>query len=122
MEDLRYSCPICYGNVLFEDMANRRAAPSRESLATLKLYCPHCEMIVEPVITTAEERSRKGIGRRDAGTENRGRAREGGSNAGGSQRGDLSIRAPASGAAIRSKRNAIPGRTSASAGLQPQRP
>lgn len=90
MEDLRYSCPICYGNVLSEDMANRRAAPSRESLATLKLYCPHCEMIVEPVITTAEERSRKGIGRRDAGTENRGRAREGGSNAGGSQRGDLS--------------------------------
>lgn len=90
MDDLFYSCPICHGNVLFEDMSSPRSFPSRESLATRKLYCPHCEMLVEPVIESVQQREREGTARRGAATENRGRSREGGSNAGGSQRGDLS--------------------------------
>jgi hypothetical protein len=85
MDDLLYVCPICQGKVLFEDVIDLRG---EESLLADKLYCPHCEMLVEPVIhSTAIESER--IGRRDAGSENRGRSREGGSNAGGSQAGDL---------------------------------
>lgn len=90
MDDALYSCPICHGNVLFEDVSNPRAARTREALTTQTLYCPHCEMLVEPIVTSAEQREKEGIAGRDAGTENRGRSRPGGSNAGGSQRGDLS--------------------------------
>lgn len=90
MEKVLYSCPICHGNVLFEDMSNPGAGHSREALLTQKLYCPHCEMLVEAVVIPAEQRAKEGVEGRDAGTENRGRWREGGSNAGGAQRGDLS--------------------------------
>ena len=90
MDEAMYSCPICHGNVLFEDMSKPRVASSREALLTQKLYCPHCGMLVEPIVIGEEQRKEEGIAGRDGGTENRGRSREGGSNAGGSQRGDLS--------------------------------
>ncbi|HVB88434.1 MAG TPA: hypothetical protein VNK23_17375 [Candidatus Dormibacteraeota bacterium] len=90
MDDVPYSCPICHGSVLFEDMSNPRVARTREALITQKLYCPHCEMLVEPVVTSAEQREHEGVAGHDAGTDNHGRSRQGGSNAGGSQRGDLS--------------------------------
>ncbi|MGH9689369.1 MAG: hypothetical protein ACRD5K_20075 [Candidatus Acidiferrales bacterium] len=90
MENPMYSCPICHGNLLFEDMAAPPGKRPVESALTQKFYCPHCEMLVEPVITSTEERAEEGIASRDAGTENRGRSSAAGSNAGGSQRGDLS--------------------------------
>jgi len=90
MDGVLYSCPIRRGNVLFEDMSNPRAERTLDALMTQKLYCPHCEMLVEPVVMTEEQREKEGIAGRDAGTENRGRSRTAGSNAGGSQRGDLS--------------------------------
>jgi hypothetical protein len=82
MDDVIYVCPICQGKVLFEDMIDRRG---QGPLLADKLYCPHCEMLVEPVIHSGAME----IGTRDAGSENRGRSREGGSNAGGSQSGDM---------------------------------
>jgi hypothetical protein len=90
MDDVLYSCPICHGNVLFEDMLRPRAGRTREALVTQKLYCPRCEMLVEPVEASEEQREKEGAAGRDAGAENHGRSRQGGSNAGGSQRGDLS--------------------------------
>ena len=90
MENLLYGCAICHGSIFFVDMSNPRAAHSREALLTEKLYCPHCEMLVEVVMISVEQRAKEGVAGRNAGTENRGRSREGGSNAGGSQRGDLS--------------------------------
>lgn len=47
------------------------------------LYCPSCEMLIEPLVSS---KPRVKI---DA-SDNRGRIRSGGSNAGGSQRGDMS--------------------------------
>lgn len=85
-----YSCPICHGHVLVEDMATPPGAAPSEPQILQKVYCPHCEMLVEPAITSAEEPQEEGIAKRTAATENRGRTRIGGSNAGGSQRGDLS--------------------------------
>jgi hypothetical protein len=90
MEDIVYSCPICHGHVLLEDLATPPGGAPPESLLNRKLYCPHCEMTVEPVTTTAEQRHKEGVDTRDAATANRGRSREGGTNAGGSQRGDSS--------------------------------
>jgi hypothetical protein len=90
MEDATYSCPICHGHVLIEDLATPPGGNPPDSLVNRKLYCPHCEMVVEPASETAEQRRDEGVDMRDAATENRGRSREGGTNAGGSQRGDLS--------------------------------
>lgn len=90
MEDIVYACPICHGRVLLEDLATPPGAQPPEALLHRGLYCPHCEMTVVPVPTTAEQRHDEGVDARDAGTANRGRTRTGGSNAGGSQRGDLS--------------------------------
>jgi hypothetical protein len=93
MPDPIYSCPICHGHVLVEDMATPPGALPPDSQNLQKVYCPHCEMLVEPAITSAEEAKEaqgEGTERRTAATENRGRSRIGGSNAGGSQRGDLS--------------------------------
>ena len=89
MENAVYSCPICHGHVLLEDLATPPGG-APDALLARKLYCPHCEMVVQPVPTSAEERHKEGVDTRDAGTENRGRSRQAGSNAGGSQRGDLS--------------------------------
>ncbi len=90
MEDALYLCPICHGHVLLEDLTTPPGGPLPESLLNRKLYCPHCEMLVNPVPISAEERQQEGVADRDAATENHGRSREGGTNAGGSQRGDLS--------------------------------
>lgn len=90
MPDPMYSCPICHGHVLVEDMATPPGSPPASPQILQKVYCPHCEMLVEPAITSAEGLQEEGTARRTAATENRGRSRNGGSNAGGSQRGDLS--------------------------------
>ena len=94
MENPRYSCPVCRGHVLVEDLATPPGDHAGEApdatLVTRKLYCPHCEMLVDPVITSAEEYEEQRLATRDAASENRGRVRVSGSNAGGSQRGDLS--------------------------------
>jgi hypothetical protein len=90
MENLIYSCPICHGHVLAEDLATPPGAQPSEIVAKEKLYCPHCEMLVTPTRETEEQREQEGVEGRDAGTENHGRNRESGTNAGGSQRGDLS--------------------------------
>jgi hypothetical protein len=88
METLIYRCPICHGKVLFEDVVDPQQQEP-EAVVTDKLYCPHCEMLVEPEVRS-ESAEPAAVLARDAGTENRGRSREGGSNAGGSQSGDLS--------------------------------
>lgn len=90
MENPMYACPICRGNLLFQDEAAPPSGRPDQSAIPREFYCPHCEMLVEPVVTSAEQRAEEGIAGRDAGTENHGRSRSGGSNAGGSQRGDLS--------------------------------
>ncbi len=90
MEDAVYSCPICHGHVLLEDLATPPGGAPPDALLARKLYCPHCEMVVEPVGETPQQRHEEGADTRDAATENRGRTRQTGSNAGGSQRGDLS--------------------------------
>src|ERR1700747_900017 len=72
-------CPICKKQLSDANgagEANRRRSGE-------KLYCPSCEMLVDP-LASAENRVRV-----DA-SDNRGRIRSGGSNAGGSQRGDMS--------------------------------
>lgn len=90
MDDIVYSCPICHGHLVLEELSTPPGAPPPESLLNSKLYCPHCEMTVKPVATTAQQRREEGVESRDAASANRGRSRESGSNAGGSQRGDLS--------------------------------
>jgi hypothetical protein len=90
METLTYICPICHGKVLFGDEAQLTAEDSSQRVTVDKLYCPHCEMLVEPMVRPSESSAAAGSGVGDAGEENRGRTREGGSNGGGSQRGDMS--------------------------------
>jgi hypothetical protein len=87
-EDLLYICPICRGKLLFKDVAKEVTDPPRGLPGPEKLYCPHCEMLVEPLVGTREELA--GTNFPEASAENRGRTREAGTNAGGSQRGDLS--------------------------------
>lgn len=84
-----YLCSVCHGHVRSEDLALPPGLP--ESLPGQKLYCPHCEMLVEPEIETEAAKLQEGhAAHGDAAAENRGRDRQSGSNAGGSQRGDLS--------------------------------
>jgi len=91
MENPIHYCPICRGKVLVEETIDPRPEPVSGPGAPAKVYCPHCEMLVEPLTASAAAREAAGnIRRTDAGIENRGRSREGGTNAGGSQRGDLS--------------------------------
>jgi rubredoxin len=88
MADSNCYCPICHGKVLFHDVMAPRDPHSGELLIPDKLYCPHCEMLVEPeVVPVGGEAD---LAHPAAPAENRGRLRVGGSNAGGSQRGDLS--------------------------------
>src|ERR1700681_3265640 len=72
-------CPICKKQLRDETLS---ASESAESLPGETLYCPSCEMLVEPVVSSGR------VGA-DA-SDSIGRTRCGGSNAGGSQRGDLS--------------------------------
>jgi hypothetical protein len=75
------SCPICERQL---DTGTRTPGAGESSGLLLgeKLYCPSCEMLVEPVVSSGR------VGA-DA-SDSLGRTRCGGSNAGGSQRGDLS--------------------------------
>lgn len=84
-----YWCPVCHGPVLSKDLATPPGAVP-EFPAGQKLYCAHCEMLVEPEIKHEAKLDEGDPAGRDAATENRGRDRPSGSNAGGSQRGDLS--------------------------------
>jgi len=91
MENLVYWCPICHGKVLAEDVADPHPDHVGEQSDAPKLYCPHCEMLVEAVaVEPGALDSDRALYEEGAAAENRGRAREGGTNAGGSQRGDLS--------------------------------
>jgi len=90
MEDIVCCCPICQTEVLFEDLKVLDAARSREPLASTTLYCPHCEMLVEPVVALVSVLNHGSPEYHDYVPADRGRTRAGGSNAGGSQRGDLS--------------------------------
>jgi hypothetical protein len=89
-ETIVYSCPICHGHLVLEELTTPPGAPQPEMLLERKVCCPHCEMAVEPAAVTAGQSHNEGVDQRDAATANRGRSREGGTNAGGSQRGDLS--------------------------------
>ena len=90
MEDIVCSCPICQGQLLFEDLKTENAANSSEPLAAEKLYCPHCEMLVDPVISKVDSLGKGDPAYHDAAPDNAGRTMAAGANAGGSQRGDLS--------------------------------
>ena len=90
MDEKIFYCPICHGRVLAEDVADTHASDPGQSLIASKLYCPHCEMLVEPVLHSASEGPAAPVRTSDAAAENRGRSAAAGSNAGGSQRGDLS--------------------------------
>jgi hypothetical protein len=90
MEDIICYCPNCQGQLLFEDMKNVNAAYSSEPLITEKLYCPQCEMLVDPVIAKVDTLGKGDPAYHDLAPDNPGRTMAGGANAGGSQRGDSS--------------------------------
>ena len=90
MPDVTCYCPICHHKVLFHDATQATDERTGEPLIPDKLYCPHCEMLVEPEVVAAGVGPELAPRGGDASAENRGRTREAGSNAGGSQRGDLS--------------------------------
>lgn len=85
MEKILSAGSTCRGNLVFDDPSALRAARSRPFLTTAKLDCPPCEMMVEPIVTSAEPQ--QGVAGRDAATENCGRSRRTSSNAGGRPRG-----------------------------------
>jgi hypothetical protein len=87
-EELAYICPLCHGKLLYRDVAKKTADAPRGQPGAEKFYCPHCEMLIEPMVGTREEPA--GMDFPEAARGNRGRTRAGGTNAGGSQRGDLS--------------------------------
>lgn len=90
MEDVICYCAICQGQVPFEDVKTLNAACSPQPLTTDKVYCPHCEMLVEPVTANVTALGNVDPAFRGDVPGDRGRSRSGGTNAGGSQRGDVS--------------------------------
>jgi rubredoxin len=90
MSDLICYCPICRGKVLFHDVTISTDKSSGQPLIPDKLYCPHCEMLVEPEVVSAATQFEADFRTGDAAADYGGRNRQSGSNAGGSQRGDLS--------------------------------
>ena len=89
MTELVYLCSICHGKTLFRDVARLATDARGPQLDPNTVYCPHCEMMVEPLVLPAAQVEGE-ANLSDAGEANLGRAREGGTNAGGSQRGDMS--------------------------------
>jgi len=81
MQDVAYHCSICKGIVLSTMMEPRYVTEALRVTPGENLYCPSCEMLVEPILSFASLSSVH---------DHLGRSRIGGSNAGGSQRGDLS--------------------------------
>jgi hypothetical protein len=49
-EDVICYCPICQNQVLFEDSKLVDADYLTQPVIAEKLYCPHCEILVEPVV------------------------------------------------------------------------
>ena len=90
MEELIYYCLIGRGSVLVGETTTPRPESVGEKGPPAKLYCPHCEMLVVPLASSAAGEVSGDIHRTDARSENQGRSRGGGTNAGGSQGGDLS--------------------------------
>lgn len=88
--DLICYCLFCGGQVLFEDVKSPNADREGSHLVADKLYCPRCEMLVDPIVTPVTVHGEHHQAARPDAPENTGRSRTGGSNAGGSQRGDLS--------------------------------
>ena len=81
MHNAGYHCPICKGNVFSTMMEPLHRTELLTLAAGDTLYCPSCEMLVEPIL---------GSPSLSPVHDHLGRSRTGGSNAGGSQRGDLS--------------------------------
>lgn len=90
MEDIICYCPICQTEVLFEDLKVLDAAHASRPLASETLYCPHCEMLVEPVVALVDTIGHADPAYHDDVPAEPGRARSAAANAGGSQRGDAS--------------------------------
>ena len=87
MEDLICYCPVCGGHVL--GLEARQVY--KETAAVIgKLYCPHCEMLVEPVAAPVDVLNPNLPPVFTPAPDYAGRSAADGSNAGGSQRGDLS--------------------------------
>src|SRR5579872_5539464 len=82
MQKETFYCPICKGKVLstMTETLAIASGPSRP-MPGEKLYCPSCEMLVEPIVGSALTMP---------ALVYLGRSRTDGSNAGGSQRGDIS--------------------------------
>jgi len=81
MQNSVYQCSLCSGNVLSTVMEPLHVTESSRIPPGEKLYCPSCEMLVEPILGSASL---------SLVHDYLGRSRIGGSSAGGSQRGDLS--------------------------------
>jgi hypothetical protein len=90
VEDIVCSCPICQGQLLFEGLKTENAAYTTAPLAAEKLYCPHCEMLVVPVIAKVDSLGKGDPAYHDAPPDNSERTMAAGASAGGSQHGDLS--------------------------------
>jgi len=83
MQEEIYYCPICKGKVMStmtETLSVASGLSSRLAPGET-LYCPSCEMLVEPIVGSVLT---------TPALVYLGRSRAGGSNAGGSQRGDIS--------------------------------
>ena len=86
MKSNSFRCPICKGHLIARE---QKQTGTQEGLSAKKLYCPSCEMLVEPVAqATADTNSKPPVPEKPS--QNPGRTRQGGTNAGGSQRGDYS--------------------------------
>jgi hypothetical protein len=90
MDDFVCYCPQCGGQVLFEAVKSPESGDVPTHLVADELYCPHCEMLVKPVIAPVDGLGDSDPAFRGDDPANPGRTSTGGSNAGGSQRGDLS--------------------------------
>lgn len=78
-----FNCPFCKGILVPPGGTNE--ARIADDLNWEELYCPSCEMLVDPIASTANEENTLDVNKMP---QNPGRSRQSGSNAGGSQRGD----------------------------------
>jgi hypothetical protein len=74
MEKLIYYCSICRGSVLVGETTTPRPERVGEKGPPAKLYCPHCEMLVVPLASSAAGEVSGDIHRTDARSENQGRS------------------------------------------------
>lgn len=109
MEDVICYCAICQGQVPFEDVKTLNAACSPQPLTTDKVYCPHCEMLVEPVTANVTALGNVDPAFRGDVPGDRGRSRREEQTPVGASAVMSRTKAPRSGAATPKKRNVIPG-------------